>query len=326
MANNSSPEEKKLDSFDSSSELRRRRKRSVFTIEQIHILKKYFKKNSYPGFEEREKLSKLTNIPEDRIHVWFHNRRARQSLQQKNRAPECSISLSLDEVPSGPILEEDFSKPELSTLSTFRHPSQADKPIQEAGPRSGCSHERSATSTTEPICSYGYGIPQRNPFFSFQIMGPSNEFQLCDLSRSNFQGRSNQGSSSWSLKGTQGSENPNTPNSFYGGVKAPLHFQKQDWATTLLYSNRSTIAFPGYRESASTSAAATTPPTELSQQSHPHQLSSLKLMPQHPCATEPCLSGTTSHLISTSVTGASNSDTDTIIIKKEEQNCESFCS
>ncbi|XP_051829793.1 homeobox protein OTX2-like [Antechinus flavipes] len=310
---------------DSSSELRRRRKRSVFTKEQIHILKKYFKKNSYPGFEEREKLSKLTNIPEDRIHVWFHNRRARQSLQQKKQTSECSISLSLDNVSSGPILEEDFSKQELSILTTFRHPSHADEPVQEAGPRNGCSHERSAASTTEPICSYGYGAPQRNPLFSSQIMGPPNEFPLCDLPRSTFQGRSNQWSSSWALKGTQGSENPNTPNSFYGGGKPPLHFQKQDWATALLYSNGSTIAFPGYSGSAPTSAAATTLPTELPQQSHPHQLSSLKLVPQHPCATGPCLSSTTSQLISTSVTGASHSDTDTII-KEEEQDCESFCS
>ncbi|XP_074140981.1 uncharacterized protein LOC141553019 [Sminthopsis crassicaudata] len=309
-----------------SSSKSRRRKRSVFTKEQIHILKNYFKNNLYPGFKERENLSKLTNIPEDRIHVWFHNRRARQSLQQKNQAPECSTSLRqmcLDDVSSGPVLEEDFSQQELSTLSTFRRPSKVDEPIQ-AGPISGCSRESSTASTTEPICSYGYGIPQRNPFYSFQNMGPSNEFQLCDLIRSTFQGRSNQWASPWTLNGTQVSEN--TPNFFYGGGNPPLHLQEQDWTMALLYSNKSTIAFPGYRGSVPTSAVAATPPTELPQQSHPHQLSSLNLMPQHPCATGPYLSGTTSHLISTSVTGASNSDTDTIIIKEEEQGSESFCS
>ncbi|CAI5774354.1 homeobox 4C-like [Podarcis lilfordi] len=52
-----------------------RRKRTVFTPAQIELLKKEFEENQYPGYETREALARC--IGDDRVHVWFQNRRAR---------------------------------------------------------------------------------------------------------------------------------------------------------------------------------------------------------------------------------------------------------
>ncbi|CAI5774353.1 homeobox 4C-like [Podarcis lilfordi] len=54
-----------------------RRKRTVFTPAQIELLKKEFEENQYPGYETREALARCIGIEEDRVHVWFQNRRAR---------------------------------------------------------------------------------------------------------------------------------------------------------------------------------------------------------------------------------------------------------
>nr|XP_028584357.1 homeobox protein Mix.2-like [Podarcis muralis] len=54
-----------------------RRKRTVFTPVQIELLKKEFEENQYPGYETREALARCIGVEEDRVHIWFQNRRAR---------------------------------------------------------------------------------------------------------------------------------------------------------------------------------------------------------------------------------------------------------
>nr|XP_028584359.1 double homeobox protein 4C-like [Podarcis muralis] len=54
-----------------------RRKRTVFTPAQIELLKKSFEENQYPGYQTREALARCIGIEEDRVHIWFQNRRAR---------------------------------------------------------------------------------------------------------------------------------------------------------------------------------------------------------------------------------------------------------
>ncbi|CAF3710746.1 unnamed protein product [Rotaria sp. Silwood1] len=55
----------------------KRRYRSSFTNEQIEILEEFFSHTPYPDVTTRENLSKHLNIEENRIQVWFSNRRAR---------------------------------------------------------------------------------------------------------------------------------------------------------------------------------------------------------------------------------------------------------
>ncbi|XP_027622870.1 homeobox expressed in ES cells 1 [Tupaia chinensis] len=56
---------------------RGRRPRTAFTQNQIEVLETVFRVNCYPGIDIREDLAKKLNLEEDRIQIWFQNRRAK---------------------------------------------------------------------------------------------------------------------------------------------------------------------------------------------------------------------------------------------------------
>ncbi|XP_043835778.1 homeobox expressed in ES cells 1 [Dromiciops gliroides] len=56
---------------------RGRRPRTAFTRNQIEVLENVFRVNSYPGIDVREDLARKLNLEEDRIQIWFQNRRAK---------------------------------------------------------------------------------------------------------------------------------------------------------------------------------------------------------------------------------------------------------
>ena len=58
-----------------------RRARSNFTQAQVEALEGAFLKTHYPDVYMREELSSLTNLTENRIQIWFSNRRARYRKQ-----------------------------------------------------------------------------------------------------------------------------------------------------------------------------------------------------------------------------------------------------
>ncbi|TMS37292.1 hypothetical protein L596_004255 [Steinernema carpocapsae] len=74
----------------------KRYSRSTFTIEQLSCLEKAFAKSQYLSVQERQELTKATNLSEARIQVWFSNRRAkfRRSLHENisEKADEEAIS------------------------------------------------------------------------------------------------------------------------------------------------------------------------------------------------------------------------------------------
>ncbi|XP_074052202.1 homeobox expressed in ES cells 1 [Macrotis lagotis] len=84
-----SPEERilKCEKYVSASErlcfkrelswYRGRRPRTAFTRNQIEVLENVFRVNSYPGIDIREDLARKLNLEEDRIQIWFQNRRAK---------------------------------------------------------------------------------------------------------------------------------------------------------------------------------------------------------------------------------------------------------
>uniref|UniRef100_U3IBL1 HESX homeobox 1 n=2 Tax=Anas platyrhynchos TaxID=8839 RepID=U3IBL1_ANAPP len=56
---------------------RGRRPRTAFNRNQIEVLENVFKMNSYPGIDIREELAHKLDLDEDRIQIWFQNRRAK---------------------------------------------------------------------------------------------------------------------------------------------------------------------------------------------------------------------------------------------------------
>uniref|UniRef100_A0A3Q3WSJ1 Homeobox domain-containing protein n=1 Tax=Mola mola TaxID=94237 RepID=A0A3Q3WSJ1_MOLML len=61
-----------------------RRPRTAFTNNQVSVLETVFQVNCYPGIQLREQLAEKLDLDEDRIQIWFQNRRAklRRSLRE----------------------------------------------------------------------------------------------------------------------------------------------------------------------------------------------------------------------------------------------------
>lgn len=75
------------------SSLKRKRRRTIFTTEQIIALEEVFKKKPYVHREERIELMNKLNINEMSIKVWFQNRR--RLSDKKNK--ECNLDSPLSE-------------------------------------------------------------------------------------------------------------------------------------------------------------------------------------------------------------------------------------
>jgi len=61
----------------------RRRNRTIFSKIQCNELERHFQTCHYPDLKRRHELSKLTKISENRIQVWFQNRRAKWRRTEK---------------------------------------------------------------------------------------------------------------------------------------------------------------------------------------------------------------------------------------------------
>ncbi|XP_020601440.1 paired mesoderm homeobox protein 2-like [Orbicella faveolata] len=66
---------------------RQRRRRTAFTDEQLNRLEDSFENEKFPGIQIREDLAKELSIGEDRIQVWFQNRRARWRKHEIKNKP-----------------------------------------------------------------------------------------------------------------------------------------------------------------------------------------------------------------------------------------------
>ncbi|CAB3399404.1 unnamed protein product [Caenorhabditis bovis] len=118
----------------------RRRFRTNFTEHQAMFLEDAFRESHYPDHKSKKDMATCLNIPEDRITVWFQNRRAkwrRKEMREKERSRGDfqASSCSFDYSPFGGPSETQMSVPNIPMMTGFAdHQVMPDYPMKTKSP------------------------------------------------------------------------------------------------------------------------------------------------------------------------------------------------
>ncbi|KAL9960734.1 hypothetical protein ACROYT_G034225 [Oculina patagonica] len=102
---------------------RQRRRRTAFTDEQLDRLEESFENEKFPGIQIREDLARELNIGEDRIQVWFQNRRARWRKHEIKNKPAPAHPASKARLDTGDVIPQAMFQPSSAIFPPFNQPS-----------------------------------------------------------------------------------------------------------------------------------------------------------------------------------------------------------
>ncbi|KAJ7990873.1 hypothetical protein DPEC_G00291420 [Dallia pectoralis] len=89
---------------------RKRRHRTIFTDEQLEALENLFQETKYPDVGTREQLARKVHLREEKVEVWFKNRRAKWRRQKRSSSEESENSQKWNKSTKTPAEKTEESK------------------------------------------------------------------------------------------------------------------------------------------------------------------------------------------------------------------------
>nr|XP_033806852.1 homeobox protein goosecoid [Geotrypetes seraphini] len=97
---------------------RKRRHRTIFTDEQLEALENLFQETKYPDVGTREQLARRVHLREEKVEVWFKNRRAKWRRQKRSSSEESENAQKWNKASkSSPEKREEEGKSDLDSDS-----------------------------------------------------------------------------------------------------------------------------------------------------------------------------------------------------------------